>query len=197
MGVALAVLTSSFFIFILGLVGLLLGYFYTAPPVRLGYRGVGEVIVGLCFGVLPVCGSFYLQAGHVEAWALVPGVLVAVLIFLVLLANEFPDEEADRAVNKRTLVVLLGRSGAAWAYSIVLISGYAIAAASAVFLSEVRLAALNYCITLPLSSLALCFVWSDLRDLRRQRRFSLVTIFLHILAGLMLAGGFVISGLEM
>ena len=192
-GIAVAILTRSIFILVLGVVGVLLGYFYTAPPVRLGYRGVGELIVGIAFGVLPVCGSFYLQAGCVEAWVLLPGLLVAGLIFLVLLANEFPDEDADRGAGKRTLVVLLGRRGAAVIYTVVLLSGYLVAALCMVFVPEVRVAATGYCITLPLSVVALRCVWSDLRSAPRQRRFSLVTILLHLAAGLLLGAGFVVS----
>jgi 1,4-dihydroxy-2-naphthoate octaprenyltransferase len=107
-GVVIVLLTGSIFIFLLGVVGLLGGYFYTATPVRLGYRCMGEFVIALLFGLLPVYGSYYLQTKSFDAVVLLPGCLVGTLIFLVILINEFGDAAADAAVNKRTLVVCFG-----------------------------------------------------------------------------------------
>ncbi|MFA4843240.1 MAG: 1,4-dihydroxy-2-naphthoate octaprenyltransferase, partial [Candidatus Omnitrophota bacterium] len=96
----------------MGIVGVFCGFFYTASPVRIGYTGFGELIVGLCFGPLVVMGSYYAQAlsfSWAAFWASIP---VGILIGLVLYINEFPDYDADKAVNKRTAVVTLGREKA-------------------------------------------------------------------------------------
>jgi len=116
-GVTLSMMLKSVFIVALMLVGLLGGYFYTAPPVRIGYRGFGEATFAVIFGVLPVAGAFYVQAGFIEAWALVPGVLTGALVGLILFINEFPDEEADRAGGRWNIVLMLGRKGAALVYA--------------------------------------------------------------------------------
>jgi 1,4-dihydroxy-2-naphthoate octaprenyltransferase len=193
--VVLTVLTHSLFILALGLVGLVGGYFYTATPVKLGYRGVGEIVIALLFGVLPVAGTFYLQAGCVPLWSLVPGALVGVLIALVLFANEFPDEDADRAANKRTLVVILGRERASRVYFVALGVAYVAAAVAGAMIHEMRLAGILFVATVPLAALALRFAFVELPVPGGGRHITnFLTIVLHVVAGVSLAAGFVIAG---
>src|SRR4030042_1832698 len=128
LGIYIVYLTRSIFILILGLIGLLGGFFYTAPPLRLGYRCLGEPAIALLFGILPVYGSFSLQTQAIDIIPLAPAVIVGILIFLVILINEFPDVAADAAVNKRTLVVRFGASASVWIYQIMLSASYPIAA---------------------------------------------------------------------
>lgn len=119
-GLIIVILTKSLFLLSLGIIGLLGGYFYTATPLKLGYRTAGEITIGLLFGILPVYGSFYVQTKNFSTLPLPPGAIVAVLILLVIFANEFPDFSADRAANKRTLVVTLGINSAANLYKVIL-----------------------------------------------------------------------------
>ncbi|MBN1795071.1 MAG: prenyltransferase, partial [Sedimentisphaerales bacterium] len=88
----------------------------TAPPLKLGYRTAGEITIGFLFGILPVYGAYYIQTGVIDFVPLLPALIVSVLIFLVIFANEFPDFNADKAVNKKTLVVTLGIEKAAILY---------------------------------------------------------------------------------
>ncbi len=96
-------------VLLLGIFGVLAGWLYSAGPLRIGYRAGGEALVGLCFGPLVVLGAAYVQAGRLLPSALAASIPVGLLIAAVLLMNEFPDQDADRAVSKRTLVVILGR----------------------------------------------------------------------------------------
>ncbi len=101
----------------LGCAGMLLGYFYTAPPIRLAARGLGEVAVGLAFGALPTAGSYFVQTG---AWSWTPvwmSLTPSILIVAVLVVNQFPDYEADMAVGKNNWVIRLGRRRAAGLYA--------------------------------------------------------------------------------
>jgi len=116
LGIAILFITKKPAVLALGLAGLLGGFFYTAPPLKLGYRTAGEIIIALLFGILPVYGAYYIQTGVWDLIPLLPASVVAVLIFLVIFANEFPDFQADKAVNKRTLVVTLGIKKAAMLY---------------------------------------------------------------------------------
>jgi 1,4-dihydroxy-2-naphthoate octaprenyltransferase len=116
LGIAILIITKKPVVLALGLAGILGGFFYTAPPVKLGYRPADEVIIALLFGILPVYGAYYIQTGVWDLIPLLPSLVVAALIFLVIFANEFPDFEADKAVNKRTLVVTLGIKKAAMLY---------------------------------------------------------------------------------
>jgi 1,4-dihydroxy-2-naphthoate octaprenyltransferase len=109
---------------VLGVIGVFTGFFYTAPPLALVYRGVGEIFIALDFGVLPVLGAYFVQTGHFSGAALWASLPVALLITAILFINEFPDYEADRAVNKRHWVVRLGPRRAAVAYAAGMVAVY-------------------------------------------------------------------------
>ncbi len=194
-GIIILLLTKSIFILVLGLAGLLGGYFFTAPPISLGYRTSGELVIGLLFGILPVYGSYYLQTRTIDLVPLIPAIIVAMLIFLVILVNEFPDAPADRAVNKKTLVVVLGEGPAVWIYRIVLLATFCLTAITILTFKTMALPALFYFLTLPLALLALKFLNRDI--LQKSGRYSVnqLTIILHSAGGAMLSLGFMLSGL--
>jgi 1,4-dihydroxy-2-naphthoate octaprenyltransferase len=187
-GLVIVAWTGSVFILGLGLAGVLGGFFYTARPIQLGYRGVGEPVIGVLFGLLPVYGSYYLQAGRVDSLPLLPALIVGALIFEVILINEFPDFQADAQVGKRTLVVSLGIPASAWVYKAVLAASFACAAA--MLLKAVTFwAGLLYLLTLPVA----LFAWrsanpADLQVPGRWRANQL-TVVLHGLGSLSLALG--------
>jgi 1,4-dihydroxy-2-naphthoate octaprenyltransferase len=79
--------------------------------------GLGELFAGLGLGLLPVAGTALVQNGRLGAAAVTAGLPAFFMTFNLLLLNEFPDEEADRAGGRRNLVLLLGRRGAAAVYS--------------------------------------------------------------------------------
>ncbi len=119
-GLVIVVITKSIFVLILGVLGVLGAYFYTATPIKLGYRTIGEIVIGFLFGILPVWGAYNVQTGLIDFFPLLPGIIVGILIFLIIFANEFPDMQADAAVSKKTLIVVLGVEKAACLYKIVL-----------------------------------------------------------------------------
>jgi 1,4-dihydroxy-2-naphthoate octaprenyltransferase len=83
----------------------------------LARTGVGEIFAGLGLGALPVWGAAWVQGpppGPAALWAGVPSFFMT---FNLLLLNEFPDEEADRAGGRRNIVLMLGRKGAALVYA--------------------------------------------------------------------------------
>lgn len=194
-GLVIVLLTQSLFILVVGLIGLLGGFFYTAPPLRLGYRGVGEFVIAILFGLLPVYASYYLQTQTIDNLPLLPACIVGILIFLVILVNEFPDVAADAAVNKKTLVVLFGVPASIWIYRIVLIASFIIAAVMLIY-RLMFFAGLFYFLTLPIAAVALRFV--NTKDLTTAGRYraSQVTVLLHSVGCLVLAAGFILSGLR-
>jgi 1,4-dihydroxy-2-naphthoate octaprenyltransferase len=195
-GIIIVLLTHSIFILILGLIGLLGGFFYTAPPVRLGYRCLGEPVIALLFGLLPVYGSYYLQTKAVDIIPLLPAVIVGILIFLVILINEFPDAAADAAVNKRTLVVRFGVPISIWIYRIALVASYLVCAAAMLIYRSFIFAGMLYLLTLPIAIVAIKTANKD--DLLTPGRYRAneLTVFLHVLGSLTLAAGFIIFGLS-
>ncbi len=194
LGLVIVYLTHSLFILILGLVGLAGGFFYTAPPVKLGYRGVGEIVIAFLFGILPVYGSYYLQTGLIGIIPLPAACVVGILIFLIIFVNEFPDLPADAAVNKNTLVVHFGIPVSVWIYRIAVISVFVIMVAG-VFVGKVMTWALLLYLLfgLPASVAAMSFV--NIHDVSTpgptQHRASAITILLHLIGSLALAVGFI------
>jgi 1,4-dihydroxy-2-naphthoate octaprenyltransferase len=93
---------------IIGSVGLVSGVFYSAPPLFLAGRGLGEITVGINFGVLTVLGSYMVQTGHPALEPVFAALAISFLISGLLYINEFPDYLADKRAGKRTLVVRLG-----------------------------------------------------------------------------------------
>lgn len=101
----------------LGMAGIGLGVLYSAPPVQLSARGLGELAVAAGFGLLPVCGAAWLQSGRFEWPVLLLSIPVSCWVTNILLINEVPDASSDAAAGKRTLVVSLGIPGAGRLYA--------------------------------------------------------------------------------
>ena len=93
----------------LGAVGILCGFFYSSKPFRWSYRGIGEILIGVCYGWLPIATGFYLLSGSFSQQVLLVSIPIGLSVFNVILINEFPDEAADRAVGKKNLVVRFGK----------------------------------------------------------------------------------------
>jgi 1,4-dihydroxy-2-naphthoate octaprenyltransferase len=193
LGIVILLITRSVFILVIGLCGLLGAFFYTAPPVKLGYRGIGEPVIALLFGILPVYGSYYLQTGTIDCLPLSAGCIMGILIFLVILANEFPDLAADAAVSKKTLVVRYGVKPCVWIYRIAVISTFFIALGG-VFVSRTMVPPLMLYLLFGIPATVAAVNFASVSSLSKpgptQRRASAITIFLHLLASLCLTAGF-------
>ena len=111
-GLILAYMTSFYAILIL-LIGLILGLSYTTPPIKLSYRGLGELDVGITHSFYIVLAGFLLQSpkiGTTFPWLISIPLFFAVFGAIILAG--FPDLEADKKVGKKTLTVLLGQKRA-------------------------------------------------------------------------------------
>lgn len=178
----------------LGVVGGLSGLFYTARPVALGYRGLGELFIALDFGVLPVLGAYYVQAQAFSWPALAASLPVALLISAILWINQFPDYAADLAVGKRHWVVRLGRRRAAVVYAGMMTLTYVLLLASvAVGLLPplVLLAAL----ALPLLARGIDVALREYDHPRRLAPANAATIALHLACSVLVALGLVLDRL--
>jgi 1,4-dihydroxy-2-naphthoate octaprenyltransferase len=193
-GSIIVLLTKSIFILSLGLIGLLGGFFYTARPVKLGYRTIGEFFIAMLFGVLPVYGAYFLQTARVDLFVLPAACIIGILVFLIILANEFPDAPADAAVNKKTLVVYFGVPVSVWIYRITLGASF-IFASLILFCHKFAAGGLLYLLTLPVAIMAMKFVnKNDLAEpCPAQVRASAITVVLHTIGTIALAAGFLIT----
>ena len=190
LGLLLAFLSGPLLLLI-GAFGALTGFFYTAPPLRLGYRGLGEACVALDFGVLPVLGAFYVQAGRLSLGAFLASLPVAFLVAAVLWANEIPDIPYDRAAGKLTLPARLGPEGAARGLAVLFV---------AAFLSVAFLALLwrRPVLLLPLAAapLAVASVLRAVENSRRPDRLGpacKLAVLAHLVGGLLLFASLVLA----
>lgn len=90
----------------LGAVCMLFAFLYTT---LLSYRGLGDVLVLVFFGFVPVCGTYYVQAFTLNADVVILSLVSGLAIDTLLMVNNYRDREQDAVSGKRTLVVRYGR----------------------------------------------------------------------------------------
>ena len=89
---------------------------YSAGPFPLAYNGLGDVCVLLFYGIIPVVFTYYVQAGSFTLLAFILSVAMGLLSVNILIVNNYRDYFQDKAVKKRTTVVLFGRRFGRWLY---------------------------------------------------------------------------------
>lgn len=82
---------------------------YSAGPYPLAYNGLGDVCVLLFYGIVPVCFTYYVQAGSISSLAFLLSLAIGFLSINILVLNNYRDYEQDKASRKRTTIVLFGR----------------------------------------------------------------------------------------
>lgn len=95
-------------------IGLLLAWGYTIPPLKLVYRGLGEITVGLTHSFAVILCGFIFQGGRITdsyPWMLSLPLFLSILPSIIMAG--IPDFEADKMVSKRTIAVMLGKETAA------------------------------------------------------------------------------------
>lgn len=124
-GVYLGLVRGGFILFLLAF-GFFCAYFYTAPPIRFGYRGLGEIAQLLCFGPGIGLGAYYVQTQRIS-WEAFWGTLpFGIMLFSMITINEIPDYFEDRKGGKLNLVARLGRESGVRLFVISLCSAYAV-----------------------------------------------------------------------
>jgi len=141
----------------IGAAGLGIAWAYSAPPLRLMTRGLGEPAVAGAWWLV-VVGADFVQRHQFALLPMALGVPVALLVAAILLINGVPDAPADAQVGKRTLVVRLGTRGAAALYAALAVAAHA-ALVLAVGSGVAPPAALVGLLSLPLSLGAAALLW--------------------------------------
>jgi 1,4-dihydroxy-2-naphthoate octaprenyltransferase len=104
-GLVLVLVTRSTTLLWIGVAGILVGVAYTAPPLKLVHRGLGEIAVAIGFGPIMLLGAYVVQTGRIAAEPLVVSITIGILVALILFVNEIPDRSGDASAGKRTLPV--------------------------------------------------------------------------------------------
>lgn len=109
--------TITFFFFVL--FGTLLGFFYAAPPIKLAYRGLGEIANIINMGLIMPGFGYWVLKGEIDVFYFVFAIGVFFYGLVFIISVEIPDMEGDKISNKNTIVVKKGRK---FSYIILLIS---------------------------------------------------------------------------
>lgn len=103
---------SSWWLALVGLVCMAAGYFYTGGPMPIAYTPFGELVAGFFMGLLIILIAFFIQTGTVDHTSILVSIPIMVLVGEILLANNIRDLDGDKENGRKTLAILLGRSGA-------------------------------------------------------------------------------------
>ena len=169
----------------LGLFGAFCGMFYTHPPFKWSYQGIGEIVIGGCYGVLALFSGYYLTSGIANMDMLVVGIPASLTVFGLILVNELPDLDADRTIDKKTLVVRFGLKGGAVIYASAMVLAYPTMLASIPLGVNLSIAILG----LPVLALSLVILTIILRggyaEHRGQESMGGLTILVNMLSSLL------------
>lgn len=128
-GVVLLLTRFSPALLAIGVLGLVLSLAYTAPPLKLVYRGLGELTTAIGFGPLMLVGAYVVQTvGLLRAEPFVASVPIGLLVMLILYVNEVPDRSADARARKRTLPTRFDRPQTINGYVMVALAAFVVIA---------------------------------------------------------------------
>ncbi|MFF2449180.1 1,4-dihydroxy-2-naphthoate polyprenyltransferase [Neobacillus sp. NPDC058068] len=103
---------SSWWLAIVGLVCMAVGYFYTGGPFPIAYTPFGEIFSGFFMGMLIILISFFIQTGTVERSSILVSVPSMILVGMIMLSNNIRDLDGDKENGRKTVAILLGKKKA-------------------------------------------------------------------------------------
>ena len=179
-------------ILLLGMIGVGGAYFYSAPPMSLASKGVGELAIGSLFGLLVVLGTYFIQVRSFSWEALAASLPVSLWIAAVIWVNQFPDMEADSATGKRTMVVRLGVERSVSMYSTLQMAAAGVIA-GAVILGMLPLPALLALLALIPGGLAIGILLRTHGQYPDMEPAMGLTVMTHLLGGVLLCVGVIMG----
>lgn len=100
---------SSWYVAILGLLGMLVGYAYTGGPLPISYTPLGELFSGIFMGTLIIGISYFIQTETITWNVILISLPITIFIGSLNMANNIRDREGDKRGGRKTIPVLLGR----------------------------------------------------------------------------------------
>ena len=111
-------------VLIIGIASILAALAYSGGPYPLASHGLGDLFVFIFFGLVAVCGTYYVQALYLSLLVVLLGVDVGLLITAILVVNNLRDIATDRKAGKHTFAVIIGERGAKLEYTLLLVGAY-------------------------------------------------------------------------
>ena len=100
------------FIFYIMLATAVIGMSYSAPPLRLSYYGMGELVIGTIFGPMNMIGTYYAACGSISSSIIFVSIPVGLLVMNIIYVHSIMDYIPDKKIGKRTFAVLLNNKSA-------------------------------------------------------------------------------------
>lgn len=181
--VALQVMLPKIPIVIFGACVLILAFFYTSPPLKLVYRGWGELAIFILFGTAIVTGSYVILTGkYFGIREILLSLPISFLVTAILYSNEVPDYPVDRASGKNNLVVRIGPAKA-WLGYFLLILGALASMIICVVMRILPAISLPALILFALYAKPLRLIKEKFNDIELLKNASRLTIMGHALIG--------------
>jgi len=113
-------------ILILGILGVLGGYFYTAKPFQYKYHALGDFLVFFLMGPLMVWGAYFVQTQTYRFYPLAFSLPVGFLVAAILVSNNIRDIRHDSRVGIKTVSTVLGFKWARWEYLLLVLGAFSV-----------------------------------------------------------------------
>ena len=120
-GLALVLMTSQWWLLLVGAASIAAAWLYTGGPRPYGYAGLGELFVFVFFGIVPVVGTAYVQTLAITTTDVVASLGVGLLACAILVTNNLRDISGDTQAGKITLAVRLGDAATRRLYALVVV----------------------------------------------------------------------------
>ncbi len=104
----------SWYLLPIGLCCAAVGYLYSGGPFPISATPFGELVAGVCMGLVIIVISFFIQTGIVNNTVIMASISTSVLIGAILMSNNLRDLEDDQQHGRRTLAILLQRKVATY-----------------------------------------------------------------------------------
>jgi 1,4-dihydroxy-2-naphthoate polyprenyltransferase len=116
---------SSWWLAVVGLICMTIGYLYTGGPLPIAYTPFGEIFAGFFMGMMIILISFFIQTGTVDSTSILVSIPSFVLVGGILMSNNIRDLDGDKKFGRKTLAILLGKKNAVYFLAGMFIFSYA------------------------------------------------------------------------
>lgn len=113
---------------IVGIVGVLIGIFYTLGPISLKYHALGDLAVFLNFGILGTLGAWFVQTGRFSWLPVIWAVPMSLFVIAILHANNWRDTQSDSSAGIRTVASVFGERLSLFYYGLLIFGPFLVLA---------------------------------------------------------------------
>jgi 1,4-dihydroxy-2-naphthoate octaprenyltransferase len=118
------VIVGGWPILLVGCAAIIAALSYSGGPYPLASHGLGDIFVFIFFGLVAVCGTYYVQLHQITLATVLNALPLGLLITAILVVNNLRDINTDRKAGKKTLAVTLGERGARAEYLLLMLFAY-------------------------------------------------------------------------